>query len=501
MFAYFRSTEFLATLIVMFVGVLVLIVDSMLDRKYVKKRSANEKWYKSFKKIVHFVNTVIIIILILGIFSINGIDVKNYLASLGVIGIILSFALQDLLKDVIMGISIMFEGYFKVGDIVEYEGKQGKVVSFNVKTTKLFMLDAETVMSVCNRNLDEISVCPDWIDVLIPIGYDADLYFARSICRECTKRIERLRYVYSCDFLNTQDFEESWVSYKLRIHCLAEKKFSVYRNANAVIQDVFYEHKLEFPLSIKVIYNVDPDEKQSQSVVLNEREDGVSVYDTKYSMRRKDYELGRGAAKSKECVIDGKDDEKITAAVNEAERYAISENLDQDMRLRLRLLSEELLSLVRYIPSDKEGSFYIEREGGDYEINYEIDARIDKNLRDGLIEISSKRKNEAYAGVSGMIYRAIHSMVLMTYNDLQGKKEENIDISDDYIGGTTDDYKWSYNVYREKELYAMGVDEKNAIEASRIGKSVLTRLADDIKVSVKINYIRVRILVKNDDED
>lgn len=504
MLDYFKSGRFVESIIVILVGAIFISLFNTLDKKYFKTKAGNTKWYKSSKMIMDFINSLVVLILVLAVLSINGIDVGKYVKSLGVLGIIMSFALQDLLKDVIMGLSIMFEGYYKVGDVIIYDNRYGKVVSFNVKTTRLFMLDDESTLSICNRNINSIAVASDWVDIDIPIGYDVDLKTSRNLCRECAKRIERLRYVYSCDFANTQELAESWVNYRIRVHCLAEKRYGVRRNAQAVIQDVFYEHNQEFPLSIKVLYNMEPPKPEIKNVTKVEETDSTNttVISTSGHKRKYDYELGRGAAKSKVIAFNGSD-ESVKKAINEAERYAVSENLGNSMKLRLRLISEELLTLTRSIPRLKDGSFYIERDGIDYEICFDAAGKISKKTRDQLVEVSSSNTNDAYAGISGLFTKAIDSMVQMSINDKQGVNSVSMDTMEESIGKGDNDYKWSYNIYKEKEQVASADfdDELAEINEDEIGKSMLMKMSDDIRISVRTNHVSMRVLVKAEEED
>jgi len=436
---YFKSGAFFETAVVVLVGIAYILFTTWLDKKYIKTKKGNNKWYHSVKMILDFVNMIIVIILALILLSVNGVNVKKYVASLGVIGVVATFALQDMLKDIIMGLTIMLEGYFKVGDVIIYEGREAKVTSFNIKTTRLLMTDTEEKMAVTNRNISQVSVASDWVDVTVPIGYDMDLYYSRFLCTECAKRIERLRYVYSCDFINTQELAESWIEYRLRIHCLPEKKFPVRRNAQAVIQDVFFEHEAPFPLSIKVLYNVDPnDEKNKPKIVgYNPNEAVIMGNGTAHHKRKSAYELGRGAEKSKVVSIDGSD-KSFRNAVAESERYSRSENLDSKMRLRLRLLSEEMLSLSLKLPNIKNGIFYIEREDSQYDICFEADATVDQNAKKQLIDITSTHSNEAYSGISGMIAKAVDSMILLGNYEKNDATSSSSDAMEQSIGKAED---------------------------------------------------------------
>jgi len=253
--SYFTSGKFYETLVVTFIGVLVLVICHSFDNKYLKPKAGNTALYKSTKMIMDFVEWVFIIILVLAILSINGVSVAKYVTSLGVIGVVASFALQDMLKDFINGLSIMFEGYFKVGDVVKIDGRPAKVLSFNIKTTRLHMLDDDTLRTVSNRNLNDIAMDSEWVDIDIPIGYDIDLHESRNLCKKAVKRISELSGVDKCEFLNTQELGESAISYKVRIYCNPEKKYGIRRNAIAAVQDVFYEHKIPFPYNVLVVQN------------------------------------------------------------------------------------------------------------------------------------------------------------------------------------------------------------------------------------------------------
>ena len=497
---YFTSGQFIETLFVFFIGIAILIGTTALDDKILKSKSANAKWYKSAKMIIDFAKYVVMLLLFLAILSINGINVEKYMASLGIMGVVLTFALQDLLKDITMGLSIMFEGYFKVGDMVVYNGELAKVVSFTIKTTKL-MMDADgSIRSVGNRNISDISVASDFIDILVPVGYDVDVHFARSLCRECTKRIERLRYVYSCEFLNTQELAESWVEYKLRIHCLPEKKTPVRRNAIAVVQDVFYEHEQGFPYSVKIFYDGD---KAQAALALEKPErvryqEKVAGSQSEQLRRKLDYELGKGADKSKECRFDGTSQE-LDKAIAEADRYTRSENLGKAMRLRIRLLTEELLTLVSGIEQMKIGTFYIERDGGDYDICYEAVTHLNRETKELLNDMTGDKKT----GFGAMISNAISSMAEMSNNDRKGISSENVSAMSESIGKDSGNYKWSYNIFREKEIESAEESGETSayINEDEIGKSMITRLSDDIRITMKSNKVSMRILVKSEDDE
>ena len=66
-----------------------------------------------------------------------GIDSVNLLASAGIISLVIGLGAQSLIKDIIAGIFIVFEGEFRVGDIVTINNFRGTVTDIGLRTTKI----------------------------------------------------------------------------------------------------------------------------------------------------------------------------------------------------------------------------------------------------------------------------------------------------------------------------------------------------------------------------
>lgn len=66
-----------------------------------------------------------------------GVDSPNLLASAGILSLVIGLGAQSLIKDIIAGIFIVFEGEFRVGDIVTINGFRGTVTDIGLRTTKI----------------------------------------------------------------------------------------------------------------------------------------------------------------------------------------------------------------------------------------------------------------------------------------------------------------------------------------------------------------------------
>ena len=66
-----------------------------------------------------------------------GFEPGTLLASLGLGAFAVSLGAKDLITDIIAGLSIVFEGEYQVGDIIDVGGYRGEVLEIGVRTTKL----------------------------------------------------------------------------------------------------------------------------------------------------------------------------------------------------------------------------------------------------------------------------------------------------------------------------------------------------------------------------
>lgn len=188
----------------------------------------------------------------------NGVNVPGLIASLGIVGVVVGFALQDVLKDLVMGADIVWDNFFSVGDVVRIGDCEGKVVDFNFKATKVRTLASNSVVTFCNRDVATVEVVSDQLDIDVPMCYDVQLGEARKTCQEIVRRCEKLEDVSSVEFMGTQDLGESEIDYRVRLHCTPAHRYDVRRAALAVVQDVFEERGLEFPfrrLDVNVLDN------------------------------------------------------------------------------------------------------------------------------------------------------------------------------------------------------------------------------------------------------
>ena len=87
--------------------------------------------------ISNLISYIGILVFIYYALSYLGVDTNAILASVGVIGIGVSMGARDLIADIFAGVSMIFEGEYQVGDIVNIDGYRGMVQEVGVRSTRL----------------------------------------------------------------------------------------------------------------------------------------------------------------------------------------------------------------------------------------------------------------------------------------------------------------------------------------------------------------------------
>lgn len=148
--------EVIAPIIIILSSLLIyFVIKRILKRVFKIRKSATKKEKTIYSLINNIVKWFIIIIAFLMILDVFGVDTKTLVASLGVLGLVVGLALQDILKDFISGLFIIFENQYCIGDVIEVKGFKGEVINLGLKTTRVRSYTGE-VKIIPNRNVEDV---------------------------------------------------------------------------------------------------------------------------------------------------------------------------------------------------------------------------------------------------------------------------------------------------------------------------------------------------------
>lgn len=150
---------FLLAIISEFIQAIDRLLIYALNKYLTKKNGVEEA--KQSETMVAIISTIVKIILwvigILLILSNFGVNVTSLIASLGIGGIAIALALQNILGDLFSSFTIFLDKPFQVGDFIIIDKNMGTVEKVGLKTTRIRSIGGEQLV-VSNQELTSIRV-------------------------------------------------------------------------------------------------------------------------------------------------------------------------------------------------------------------------------------------------------------------------------------------------------------------------------------------------------
>ncbi len=185
---------------------------------------------------------------------------------------------------------------------------------------------------------------------------------------------------------------------------------------------------------------------------------------------------------------------QISEALGQADKVAVYKNLNGKDALHLRLLTEEMMGMIRSITGQPEGLFWIEENDGEYQLHLQVMTRLTGEKREKLLSASRTGKNESAKGLMG---RLRDFFAWSSDEDVQSFSSP-LFMMDMMEHSTMPalDWEWSMRRY-ENALSARMQSDAAALEAwDELEKSVVTHVADDVKVFIRGGIVELVILKK-----
>lgn len=237
------SSEVMGSIITVLVSVIVFLIIKESTLKYIakKRRRADERQKKRLTilnlcvSIIKYVIFIADIVIILGIFNIK---VTAFLAGLGIFGIVIGLALQDLLKDFISGLFIILDTQYSVGDFVCIDDFKGEVIAVGLKTTKVRDYGGDIRM-FSNRTITDIinySQSNSKAVVMFTFNSDENLLNLEATMKEL---IERLKgklpdAIGKVQYKGVEEYKDSKLVLKLTCDV---KPLKQYKTENIILRE------------------------------------------------------------------------------------------------------------------------------------------------------------------------------------------------------------------------------------------------------------------------
>ena len=225
--------------------ILYQIVKIPLKRAFQRDKNKGRNTYMSM--IGSFVRMIYIALVALFVLRINCVNVDGLLAGVGIASVAIGLAVQDTLKDIIRGVSIISEDYFKMGDYVTIGTDSGTVVYSGIRSTKLKDGLTGNIISIANRNIEKAEVSATTLNVNIPLPYELKLSDAEAIMNEIAAESAKLDNVTECQYRGVNSLADSAIEYRLFAKSEKGKRIEAKREILHKTLEILEKHKVSVP--------------------------------------------------------------------------------------------------------------------------------------------------------------------------------------------------------------------------------------------------------------
>ncbi|WP_456424175.1 mechanosensitive ion channel family protein [Lutibacter sp.] len=240
-------------------GILVLVAiffatsfSLKVIRKIVNRRLEEEDKDK-FKAIFSFLKYFIYILVIIIALDSLGVKIGVLLTSSAALLVGLGLGLQTLFQDIISGIFMLLDKTIHINDVIEVEGKVGKVFEINLRTTRAMTVDDKVI--IIPNHIFLANSLYNWTQngqliiesIDVGVAYGSDVEKVKELLLESGKEHPKVLKTKKIDVL-FMDFGDSALQFRLRFS--TRDSFSLYKiksDLRFIIDKKFRENNIQIP--------------------------------------------------------------------------------------------------------------------------------------------------------------------------------------------------------------------------------------------------------------
>lgn len=194
------------------------------------------------------------------LFDLAGADLTTTLAAVGVTALIIGFAAQSLIEDLITGIFIAAEGKYNIGDFILLDDFRGRVVDMGLRTTTIEdnggnrkIVNNSDIRNFQNRSQeDSIAVST------VAVTYGQKLEALEAVLAEELPKVYETNkdlFLSQPKYLGVEEFQDSGMLLKFIAPCKEDKIFAARRELNRQIKLIFDANGIEIPFPQVVVHD------------------------------------------------------------------------------------------------------------------------------------------------------------------------------------------------------------------------------------------------------
>lgn len=170
------------------IGTILFIVFTLMITKYglaflrktVIKNSPPDVALR-LRSVFNFVNYFIYVIMFFFILNVIGLNISMFLTTSAALFVGLGFALQDIFRDIIAGIYILFDKTLNLGDVIEVNGQVARVKAIHLRCTIVETRNLKDIVIPNRKLIDDIVYNWTHEDPVIRARIDVGVYIGTDV--------------------------------------------------------------------------------------------------------------------------------------------------------------------------------------------------------------------------------------------------------------------------------------------------------------------------------
>ena len=234
-------------------GMVILLVVIRKIGKHFRSKGVSKEKETAIRVICSILRAAVIVAAIVLELQACGVNVSGTIAGLGLLGVLAGFAFQDFIRDVISGMIILSDRFFMVGDVISFEGQEGMVVHFNIRTTRIKLLSDRSVLNINNRLLTYTHRISHQLNIDVLLPYEEKVEKVDQVLQGAMEKMNEIEGVESTRYEGITDFRDSGLNYRIYVRCEQTKRPHITHLCNQYIFRALQEHDIHIPYNTYTI--------------------------------------------------------------------------------------------------------------------------------------------------------------------------------------------------------------------------------------------------------
>lgn len=218
--SYLTSSAFIiSAIVIVLTYILLVVIKKYLIKKVAYTTKHDEQHQNTFiGMIFNLLQYLVILICVIIVLQVHGVNVTSIVAGLGIVGALVGLALQDTLKDVISGVNIYNNNFYKVGDMVKYNGEPCEVKYFSARVTKFRAMYSGATYTVCNSTINSIEKIKDSNIIMMTFDFEDDKKKVDKCFKNAIEKVKDIKIIKKVEYYGLMDLNKEGLVYVANVH-------------------------------------------------------------------------------------------------------------------------------------------------------------------------------------------------------------------------------------------------------------------------------------------